>query len=68
MKRVHFQRDQSLIVIHAENGIEFAFDSTMKNRVRRVRPCYLGFRISDFGFQRRDSWADDFDFFTPKFA
>ena len=33
VKCVKFQRDQSLIVIHAEHGIEFTFHCAMKNCV-----------------------------------
>ena len=35
VKCVQFQRDQSLIVIHAENGIEFTFNRAMENCVGR---------------------------------
>ena len=33
VKRVQLERDQSLIVIHAKDGIELAFDSAMEDRV-----------------------------------
>src|SRR6266404_5571891 len=33
MKRVQFERDQSLIVIHAKHGVEFAFDRAVENGV-----------------------------------
>ena len=33
MESVEFQRDQSLIVIHAKHGIEFSLDGVMENSV-----------------------------------
>src|SRR5205809_7199948 len=42
VKGVEFQRNQSLIVIHAKYRIEFAFDRTMKNCVGRVGACENG--------------------------
>lgn len=33
MECVHFQRNQSLIVIHAEDPIEFSLDRTVKDGV-----------------------------------
>ena len=36
VKGMKFQRDQTLVVIHAEYRIEFAFNSTMKDGVGRV--------------------------------
>ena len=38
VKGVKFQRNQSLIVIHAEYRIEFAFNRTMKNCVGGMGP------------------------------
>ena len=35
MEGVQLERDQSLIVIHAEHGVEFALDRAMENRVGR---------------------------------
>ena len=43
VKGVEFQRNQSLIVIHAEYRVEFAFNRTMKNCVGGVRPGYFEF-------------------------
>ena len=37
MEGVEFQRDQSLIVIHAKDRVEFSLDRAMKNGVRRER-------------------------------
>ena len=34
---VKFQRDQTLVVIHAKNRVEFTFGRAMKNRVGRMR-------------------------------
>ena len=68
VKRVKLQRDQPLIVIHAKNGVEFAVDRAMENRVGRVRPGYFGFRILNFEFQPFNSWFYDFDFFAAEFA
>ena len=38
VKCMQFQRDQSLIVVHAKNRVEFAFDRPMENCVRGMRP------------------------------
>ncbi len=42
VKGVEFQRNQSLVVIHAEYRVEFAFNRTMKNCVGGLWPDESG--------------------------
>ncbi len=59
MKRVQLERDQSLIVIHAKNGIELAFSRAMKDCVGREwtgKTVGLADRRI-VGFQLSDCWA-----------
>ena len=50
LKGVELERDQTLVVIHAEHRIEFTFDRAMKNCVRGMRTGKnCGLRIADCG-------------------
>ena len=41
VKGVQLERDQPLIVVHAKNRVEFAFDRAVENCVRGMRPGYF---------------------------
>jgi hypothetical protein len=69
VESVQLQWDQTLIVIHAENGIEFTFSGATKDGVGRKRADEdCGLRIADCGLQFFDRWRDDFDFFATEFT
>src|ERR1700731_4060896 len=74
VKGVEFERDEALIVIHAESSVPALRDEIVKQCVGRqwtndFGPSRTGiFRISDFGFQLRHGRCDDLDFFAPDFS
>ena len=56
MKRIQLQRNQTLIVIHAKHGVEFAVGRAMKDCVRRMRARkdeVSSFRVTVIEFSSR---------------
>ena len=68
MKRVELQRNQALIVIHAEGGIEFSRGQAMKQRIGRhgaiKTECMLRFNFAIAGPMILLFFKTDFAGFT----
>ena len=65
---VELQRNQSLIVVHAKYRVEFAFNRSVENGVRRNRTNDFRFTILDSRLQFLNCRRDDFNFFDAEFA
>ena len=63
VKGVELERDEPLVVIHAEHAIEFPFGGAKEQRVRRNRPGERG-APAPLLRQTANGRGDDFDFFA----
>ena len=60
---MELERDEALVVIHAKDSVEFAFDSAVENGVRGKWALEIAVVL-----QLRDGWRDDFDFLVAEVA
>ena len=60
---MELERDEALVVIHAQDPVELAFDSAVENGIRRKRALEI-----DMALQFCDGWRDDFDFLAAEVA